>query len=140
MKISFEKIRTTKLTKNEKLRIPFMVAIIAIPPLILAYWSMWSESNEMSLLLITKRGTGKRLVDEKINYNWAGSEFKNFQEERKNKVLFKSEKTIMSSVRGTQVKYLEKSKEITSKPKQAYITINRGTKRVLIDLKWKQKK
>jgi len=41
MKISFEKIRTTKLTKNEKLRIPFMLAIIAIPPLILAYWSMW---------------------------------------------------------------------------------------------------
>ncbi|MDE0831578.1 MAG: hypothetical protein ACKVJ0_06385 [Nitrosopumilus sp.] len=40
MKISFEKIRTTKLTKNEKLRIPFMLAIIAIPPLILAYWSM----------------------------------------------------------------------------------------------------
>ena len=94
----------------------------------------------MSLLLITKRGTGKRLVDEKINYNWAGNEFKNFQEERKNKVLFKREKTIVSSVRGTQVKYLEKSKEITSKPKQAYITINRGTKRVLIDLKWKQKK
>ena len=94
----------------------------------------------MSLLLITKRGTGKRLVDEKINYNWAGSEFKNFQKERENKVLFKREKTIMSSVRGTQVKYLEKSKEITSKPKQAYITINRGTKRVLIDLKWKQKK
>ena len=89
----------------------------------------------MSLLLITKRGTGKRLVDEKINYNWAGSEFKNFQEERKNKVLFKREKTIMSSVRGTQVKYLEKSKEITSKPKQVYITINRGAKRVLIDLK-----
>ena len=94
----------------------------------------------MSLLLITKRGTGKRLVDEKINYNWAGDEFKNFQEDRKTKVLFKKEKTIMSSARGTQIKYLEKSKETTSKPKQVYITINRGTKRVLIDLKWKQKK
>ncbi len=94
----------------------------------------------MSLLLITKRGTGKRLVDEKINYNWAGNQFKNFQEERKTKILFKREKTIMSSARGTQIKYLEKSKEITSKPKQVYITINRGTKRVLVDLKWKQKK
>ena len=94
----------------------------------------------MSLLLITKRGTGKRLVDEKINYNWAGDEFKNFQEDRKTKVLFKKEKTIMSSARGTQIKYLEKSKETTPKPKQVYITINRGTKRVLIDLKWKQKK
>jgi len=40
MKISFEKIRTTKLTKNEKLRIPIILGIIAIPPLILAYWSM----------------------------------------------------------------------------------------------------
>ena len=40
----------------------------------------------MSLLLITKRGTGKRVVDEKINYNWAGNEFKNFQEERKIKI------------------------------------------------------
>ena len=94
----------------------------------------------MSLLLITKRGTGKRLVDEKINYNWAGNKFKNFQEDRKTEILFKKEKTVISSLRGTQVKYLEKSKEITSKPKQVYITINRGTKRVLIDLKWKQKK
>jgi hypothetical protein len=89
----------------------------------------------MSLLLITKRGTGKILVDEKINYNWAGNEFKNFQEERKTKILFKREKTIISSARGTHTKYLEKSKEITSKPKQVYISINRGTKRVLIDLK-----
>lgn len=94
----------------------------------------------MSLSLITKRGTGKRVVDEKINYNWAGNEFKNFQEERKTKILFKEEKTIMSSARGTKLKYLEKSKENTSKPKQVYVTINRGTKRVLIDLKWKQKK
>ena len=94
----------------------------------------------MSLLLITKRGTGKRVVDEKINYNWAGNEFKNFQEERKTKILFKEEKTIMSSARGTKLKYLEKSKVNTSKPKQVYVTINRGTKRVLIDLKWKQKK
>ena len=39
----------------------------------------------MSLLLITKRGTQKKLVDEEINYNWAGNEFKNFQEETKTK-------------------------------------------------------
>ena len=90
----------------------------------------------MSLLLITKRGTGKRLVDEKINYNWAGNKFKNFQEDRKTEILFKREKTIISSARGTQRKYLEKAIEIIPKPKQAYITINRGTKRILVDLKW----
>ena len=43
----------------------------------------------MSLLLITKRGTQKKLVDEEINYNWGGNEFKNFQEETKTKILFK---------------------------------------------------
>jgi hypothetical protein len=89
----------------------------------------------MSLLLITKRGTGKRLVDEKINYNWAGNKFKNFQEDRKTQILFRREKTVISSVRGTQSKFLEKSKEIEPKPKQMYITVNRGTKRVLIDIK-----
>ena len=41
MKISFEKIRTTKLTKNEYLRIPIMLAgIITIPPVIMTYWTM----------------------------------------------------------------------------------------------------
>ena len=89
----------------------------------------------MSLLLITKRGTQKKLVDEEINYNWAGNEFKNFQEERKTTILFKRKKTIISSARGTQITYLEKAKEIIPKPKQAYITINRGTKRILVDLK-----
>ena len=89
----------------------------------------------MSLLLITKRGTSNRIIDEKINYNWAGSEFKNFQEDRKIEILFKTEKTIISSARGTQRKYLQKAIETIPKPKQAYITINRGTKRILIDLK-----
>jgi hypothetical protein len=89
----------------------------------------------MSLLLITKRGTQKKVVDEEINYNWAGNEFKNFQEERKTKILFKRKKTIISSARGTQTRYLEKDEEIIPKPKQAYITINRGTKRILVDLK-----
>ena len=90
----------------------------------------------MSLLLITKRGTSKRVVDEEINYNWAGNEFKNFQEDRKTEILFKREKTIISSARGTQRKYLEKAIETVPKLKQVYITINRGTKRVLVDLKW----
>ena len=89
----------------------------------------------MSLVLITKRGTSKRVVDEEINYNWAGNEFKNFQEDRKTEILFKREKTIISSARGTQRKYLEKAIEPVPKPKQAYITINRGTKRILVDLK-----
>ena len=43
----------------------------------------------MSLLLITKRGTQKKLVDEEINYNWAGNEFKNFQEETKIKISWR---------------------------------------------------
>ncbi|MDO7727025.1 MAG: hypothetical protein MUP72_01025 [Nitrosopumilus sp.] len=50
----------------------------------------------MSLLLITKRGTQKKLVDEEINYNWAGNKFKNFQEERKTTILFKRKETIIS--------------------------------------------
>ena len=92
----------------------------------------------MSLLLITKRGTGKKVVDEEINVNWAGHKFKEFQEKTKEHIFFKKRKrTIMLSVRGTQRKYLEKTEEIIPKPKQAYITINRGTKRILIDLKWK---
>jgi len=90
----------------------------------------------MSLLLITNRGTAKRIADEEINYNWAGNEFKSFQEDRKIKILFKRERTVISSARGTQRKYLEKAIETVPKPKQAYITINRGTKRILIDLKW----
>ena len=44
----------------------------------------------MSLLLITKRGTEKKVVDDEITYNWAGNEFKNFQEERKSKVKARS--------------------------------------------------
>ena len=90
----------------------------------------------MSLLLITKRGTGKKVIDEEINYNWAGNEFKNFQEDRKTEILFKREKTIISSARGTQRNYLEKAIQTIPKPKQAYITINRGTKTILVDLKW----
>jgi len=90
----------------------------------------------MSLLLITKRGTGKKVVDEEINVNWAGDKFKEFQEKTKEHIFFKKrKKTIISSARGTQRKYLEKAEEIIPKPKQAYITINRGTKTILVDLK-----
>ena len=90
----------------------------------------------MSLLLITKRGTEKKLVDEEIKVNWAGDKFKEFQEKTKDHIFFKKKKkTAISSTRGTQRKYLEKAEEITPKPKQAYITINRGTKRILVDLK-----
>ena len=90
----------------------------------------------MSLLLITKRGTGKKVVDEEINVNWAGDKFKEFQEKTKEHIFFKKrKKTIISSSRGTQRKYLEKAEEVIPKPKQAYITINRGTKTILVDLK-----
>jgi len=40
MKVSFEKIRTTKLSKNEYLKIPIIAGIIAIPPVIMTYWTM----------------------------------------------------------------------------------------------------
>ena len=90
----------------------------------------------MSLLLITKRGTGKKIIDEEIHVNWAGDKFKEFQEKTKDHIfLKKKKKTAISSTRGTQRKYLEKAEEIIPKPKQAYITINRGTKRVLVELK-----
>ena len=60
---------------------------------------------------------------------------KEFQEKTKEHIFFKKrKKTIISSARGTKTKYLEKAEEIIPKPKQAYITINRGTKRVLIDI------
>ena len=80
----------------------------------------------MSLLLITKRGTGKKLVDEDIDYNWAGDKFKEFQEKTKDHIFFKKrKKTIISSARGTQTKYLEDL---------IFSNDNRGTKRVLIDI------
>jgi hypothetical protein len=94
------------------------------------------RAKKMSLLLITKRGTGKKITDEEISVNWAGDKFKEFQEKTKDHIfLKKKKKTAISSTRGTQRKYLEKAEEIIPKPKQAYITINRGTKRVLVELK-----
>jgi len=94
------------------------------------------RAKKMSLLLITKRGTSKKITDEEINVNWAGDKFKEFQEKTKEHIFFKKrKKTVISSTRGTQRKYLEKDEQIIPKPKQAYITINRGTKRILVDLK-----
>ncbi len=46
----------------------------------------------MSLLLITKRGTERKLVDEEINVNWAGDKFKEFQEETKEFIFFQKKK------------------------------------------------
>ena len=135
MKLSFEKIKSSKLTKKDYLKIPIIAGIIAIPPVLMTYWTM-AQVIEMSLLLITKRGTGKKIVDEEINVNWAGDKFKEFQEKTKDHIFFKKrKKTVISSSRGTQRKYLEKAEEVIPKPKQAYITINRGTKRILVDLK-----
>ena len=64
----------------------------------------------MSLLLITKRGTSKKITDEEINVNWAGDKFKEFQEKTKDHIFFKKRrKTVISATRGTQRKYLEKA-------------------------------
>jgi hypothetical protein len=40
MKVSFEKIRSSKLTKKDYLKIPIIAGIIAIPPVIMTYWTM----------------------------------------------------------------------------------------------------
>ena len=40
MKLSFEKIRTAKLNKKDYLKIPIIAGIIAIPPVIMTYWTM----------------------------------------------------------------------------------------------------
>jgi len=40
MKLSFEKIKSSKLTKKDYLKIPVILAIIAIPPVLMTYWTM----------------------------------------------------------------------------------------------------
>ncbi|HJM00469.1 MAG TPA: hypothetical protein QF456_00245 [Nitrosopumilus sp.] len=40
MKLSLDKIKSTKLTKKDYLKIPVIVGIISIPPVIMTYWSM----------------------------------------------------------------------------------------------------
>ena len=40
MRISFKKIRFSKLTKKDYLKIPIIAGIITIPPVIMTYWSM----------------------------------------------------------------------------------------------------
>ena len=40
MKLSFEKIRSSKLNKKDYLKIPIMAGIITIPPVIMTYWTM----------------------------------------------------------------------------------------------------
>jgi len=89
----------------------------------------------MSLKLIIKRGTSNKIVDD-ISYNWAGETFKEYQSRRTASVILsKKNKTVITSARGTVRKYLENSSEIeTFKPKMAYITTERGTKRRLIKI------
>jgi len=41
MKLSFEKIKSSKLTKKDYLKIPVIAGIISIPPVIMTYWTMW---------------------------------------------------------------------------------------------------
>ncbi|MFB5602664.1 MAG: hypothetical protein HPQ69_05400 [Marine Group I thaumarchaeote] len=40
MKLSFEKIKSSKLTKKDYLKIPIIAGIIAIPPVLMTYWTM----------------------------------------------------------------------------------------------------
>ena len=40
MKVSFEKIKSSKLTTKDYLKIPIIAGIITIPPVIMTYWSM----------------------------------------------------------------------------------------------------
>ena len=94
------------------------------------------ELRNMSLRLITKRGTSNKIDEDDISYNWAGQTFKEYQSRRTASVILsKRNKTVITSARGTVTKYLENSSEIeSSKPKMAYITSERGTKRRLIKI------
>jgi hypothetical protein len=40
MKLSFDKIKSSKLTRKDYLKIPIIAGIITIPPVIITYWSM----------------------------------------------------------------------------------------------------
>ena len=94
------------------------------------------ELRNMSLRLITKRGTSNKIVEDDISYNWAGQTFKEYQSRKTTSVILsKKNRTVISSSRGTIRNYLEvPSEAIPSKPKMAYITTERGTKRRLIKI------
>jgi hypothetical protein len=40
MGLSFKKIKSSKLTKKDYLKIPIIAGIIIIPPIIMVYWSI----------------------------------------------------------------------------------------------------
>ena len=94
------------------------------------------ELRNMSLRLITKRGTSNKVVDDDISYNWAGRTFKEYQSRRTTAVILSQKnRTIITSARGTMRKYLEiPSEPPTSKVKMTYISTERGTKRRLIKI------
>lgn len=89
----------------------------------------------MSLMLTTKRGTSKKLI-EKINFNWAGDTYKEYQATNTATIILqKRNRTVVTSARGTSMRYLENTaKPEPSKTRSVYITTNRGTKRRLIKI------
>ena len=89
----------------------------------------------MSLMLTTKRGTSKKLI-EKINFNWAGDTYKEYQATNTATIILqKRNRTVVTSARGTSMKYLENTSiPEQSKTRSVYIATNRGTKRRLIKI------
>ena len=82
-----------------------------------------------------RRGTLRQMISPE-SANWAGNKFREFQNERTFKVISqKKRQTTLSVNRGTTQTVLESPKTSEAKISQVYITVNRGTKRILLKIK-----
>ena len=81
-----------------------------------------------------KRGTLRQMISHE-GANWAGNKFRAFQNERTFKVISQKRlQTTLSVNRGTTQTVLESPKTSEAKISQVYITVNRGTKRILLKI------
>ena len=90
----------------------------------------------MSLLLITEeRNIEESSQMKKLIIIGQEMNLKISKKIEKQKFYSKERKQSFHLPEELKERYLEKAIEVIPKPKQAYITINRGTKRILVDLK-----
>ena len=81
-----------------------------------------------------RRGTLRQMISPE-GTNWAGNKFRAFQNERTIKVISQKRlQTTLSVNRGTTQTVLESPKTSEAKISQVYITVNRGTKRILLKI------
>ena len=81
-----------------------------------------------------KRGPLRQMISPE-GANWAGNKFRAFQNERTIKVISQKRlQTTLSVNRGTTQTVLESPKTSEAKISQVYITVNRGTKRILLKI------